>query len=228
MDSMIDVLNEYNRKVEELEALIDNVVSDRIDYLKKNKKQLLGIMPNSGKIYKIKDVQNFFNTSYRFSDFNTSKVYYAKVKDYSVRIDSRQYPFSHRIYLPEVPCIILDENFNPLKENIGTSSYNIEHNVYIEYLEDVDLTTPKDVATFVYVMIDKSTGFYKIGRSKNPQIREKTLQSEKPTIEMLFNYSGTNKDEKTLHQTFGNKRIRGEWFDLSGSDIQYINNYFNQ
>jgi hypothetical protein len=26
---------------------------------------------------------------------------------------------------------------------------------------------------------------------------------------------------------FHNKRIRGEWFDLSGSDMQSINAYFN-
>lgn len=29
-------------------------------------------------------------------------------------------------------------------------------------------------------------------------------------------------DEKELHETFSDKRIRGEWFDLSDDDIQNI------
>ena len=81
--------------------------------------------------------------------------------------------------------------------------------------------------TKVYVMIDKNTGYYKIGRSKNPQYRERTLQSEKPTIEMLFNHEARVKDEKDLHKMFQDKRVRGEWFDLNGSDLYKIREYFN-
>jgi hypothetical protein len=77
-------------------------------------------------------------------------------------------------------------------------------------------------------MIDKNTGYYKIGRSKNPKIRETTLQSEKPTIEMIFSVESKMSDEKVLHDLFKNKRIRGEWFDLSGSDINTIREYFKK
>jgi len=83
-------------------------------------------------------------------------------------------------------------------------------------------------STKVYVMIDKNTGYYKIGRSKNPKIREKTLQSEKPTIEMLFNHDAKTVDEKVLHSKFSEKRVRGEWFDLCGSDLSMISDYFNK
>ena len=76
-------------------------------------------------------------------------------------------------------------------------------------------------------MIDKNTGYYKIGRSVNPSIREKTLQSEKPTIEMLFNHDAEVKDEKELHNMFSEKRIRGEWFDLNGSDLCKIKDYLS-
>jgi hypothetical protein len=34
------------------------------------------------------------------------------------------------------------------------------------------------------------------------------------------------KDEKIIHDMFVQKRIRGEWFDLSGSDVAKIFNYF--
>lgn len=76
----------------------------------------------------------------------------------------------------------------------------------------------KNVPVKTYVMFDKSTGFYKIGKSVNPRYREKTLQSEKPTIELLHVFH-TN-IEKKLHKEYHNKRIRGEWFALEISDIE--------
>lgn len=79
--------------------------------------------------------------------------------------------------------------------------------------------------TEIYVMIDKSNGYYKIGRSKNADRREKTLQSEKPTIELMFKFGGVKGDEKILHEMFKEKRIRGEWFDLNGSDLINIKEY---
>ena len=74
-------------------------------------------------------------------------------------------------------------------------------------------------------MIDKNTGYYKIGKSTNPNLRERTLQSEKPTIEMIFNKEAKQSDEKKLHEMFKENRIRGEWFDLNGSDLIKIKNY---
>ena len=35
------------------------------------------------------------------------------------------------------------------------------------------------------------------------------------------------KDEKQLHSIFNEKRVRGEWFDLNGSDLKTIRQYFN-
>lgn len=77
-----------------------------------------------------------------------------------------------------------------------------------------------------YIMIDHNTGFYKIGKSKNPYFREKTLQSEKPTIEMLL---VINQDiEKVLHQEFSNKRVRGEWFQLECEDVEYLRKKYSE
>jgi hypothetical protein len=72
----------------------------------------------------------------------------------------------------------------------------------------------KDTSTFIYIMIDYNTGYYKIGHSKNVLRRESTLQSEKPTIELLYTFEGDRKDERDIHENYKDFRIRGEWFAL--------------
>jgi hypothetical protein len=62
-------------------------------------------------------------------------------------------------------------------------------------------------------MKDNTTGLYKIGKSKNPEYREKTLQSEKPTIKMIKVFESDI--ESDLHKEFADVRVRGEWFKLN-------------
>lgn len=76
-----------------------------------------------------------------------------------------------------------------------------------------------------YLMVDTINNVYKIGKSLNPNFRERTLLSQKPFIKTLFI---CNKNiESKLHKKYSNKRIRGEWFKLSESDIKEIENIFN-
>lgn len=80
---------------------------------------------------------------------------------------------------------------------------------------------------FVYLMIDITNQFYKIGISSNPEWREKTLQSEKPSIELIAYKKFVSRRiakslEKALHETYREKRIRGEWFRLDESDVWEI------
>lgn len=77
---------------------------------------------------------------------------------------------------------------------------------------------------YVYLMHDTINGFYKIGISNQPEWREKTLQSEKPTIELLAAKKFIKRKiaaafEKALHDVYAQKRIRGEWFQLSPDDV---------
>lgn len=74
---------------------------------------------------------------------------------------------------------------------------------------------------YVYLMRDAS-GLTKIGFSKNPKTRESTLQSEKPSIELVCAWPGTLDDERELHRRFAPKRTRGEWFMLGPSDLDDI------
>ena len=80
---------------------------------------------------------------------------------------------------------------------------------------------------FVYLMCDMSNGYFKIGISNNPEYRERTLQSEKPTIEKVCAKEFPNRAiasaiESALHKTYESKRIRGEWFALDADDVRAI------
>ena len=98
--------------------------------------------------------------------------------------------------------------------------------------ENRQLIISKDFQTdhcFVYLMHDTSNGYYKIGISNKPQYREKTLQSEKPTIELIESKKFPIRKiaesfEKSLHIVFAEKRIRGEWFELNEIDVEHLIN----
>jgi len=80
---------------------------------------------------------------------------------------------------------------------------------------------------FVYFMRDSKTGYYKIGISNEPEWREKTLQSEKPSIKLIASKKFVNRRiaaniEKALHDSYSHRRKRGEWFELDQEDIEEI------
>ena len=73
-------------------------------------------------------------------------------------------------------------------------------------------------------MVDTANGYHKIGISNKPEYREGTLQSEKPTIELLCAKQFPSRTiakaiESALHKTYEEKRLRGEWFQLEAKDI---------
>lgn len=87
-------------------------------------------------------------------------------------------------------------------------------------------SVPEDREGFVYLMLDTVNDFVKIGFSTNPRKRERTLQSEKPSISIVANYQGRISDERRLHEMFAARRVRGEWFDLYLDDLETIAEYF--
>jgi hypothetical protein len=80
---------------------------------------------------------------------------------------------------------------------------------------------------YVYFMFDTKSQYYKIGISNLPEWREKTLQSEKPSIKLIAAKKFVNRRiaanfEKALHDSYSHKRKRGEWFQLDQEDINEI------
>jgi hypothetical protein len=75
---------------------------------------------------------------------------------------------------------------------------------------------------FTYLMEDTRNGLIKIGKSKNPERREKTLQSEAPSVEMRIAVPTESDFESELHRDFSHLRRRGEWFELSSMEIKTV------
>jgi hypothetical protein len=216
----IKELEIFNEQIQKAKNVVTELENKRIDWCRVNKTEIKKLYPVKCKIYQIVDIKTSFRYTYNYENLYDD-VYYFKPND--IRFSPhRDFDTSYGNEKPTVKGVVLDCNLNEVFSDIR---------IYVTNLKEVnEEKTPKKLSsnfTKVYVMIDKNTGFYKIGRSINPERRERTLQSEKPTIEMLFNHDARIKDEKELHNMFNDKRVRGEWFDLNGSDLNKIREYFN-
>jgi len=87
-------------------------------------------------------------------------------------------------------------------------------------LDEESRREPK--SQYVYLMKDFRNGFLKIGISNNTTQRERTLQSQVPETELLWQLEGQVADERHLHKRFESKRMRGEWFELTEEDVAWI------
>lgn len=93
----------------------------------------------------------------------------------------------------------------------------------LDFKDEINFTK----VCYLYLMKDVANGYHKIGISNNPSYREKTLQSEKPTIELITSKGFSDRKiassfESALHKSYENKRLRGEWFELTEREILEI------
>lgn len=91
----------------------------------------------------------------------------------------------------------------------------------------MQVVTPKPKHCYVYLMHDTTNHYFKIGMSNDPKYRERTLQSEKPTIDTIIakRYpirSIARNIEKALQNTYMDKHVRGEWYRLERIDVEHL------
>lgn len=68
----------------------------------------------------------------------------------------------------------------------------------------------------LYVMQIHGMAPVKVGVSKNPEERRKSIQTGAPTpVRLLWEASGGYPLERALHRRFAEYRTKGEWFDLT-------------
>lgn len=79
---------------------------------------------------------------------------------------------------------------------------------------------------YVYIGFDQASRYFKIGKSINPKRRTKEIKNMNPTFDMLICFPVEDQDvfERQLHIKFSNRRIVGEWFDLSSKEISELTN----
>ena len=78
----------------------------------------------------------------------------------------------------------------------------------------------------VYIIKEEGTNFYKIGKTnKDVKKRLQSIQTGNASkLQIVHEINTTMADEleKRLHHQFANKRILGEWFELSSHDLRHI------
>ena len=96
-----------------------------------------------------------------------------------------------------------------------------------EYIsESFSKTVPTEINKegYVYFIYDYTRNRVKIGKSKNPKTRITDFKIANPGIELLYSIKTDNytKLEKDFHNLFNNKRIVGEWFNFSITELKEI------
>ncbi|WP_396185667.1 GIY-YIG nuclease family protein [Flavobacterium sp.] len=77
-------------------------------------------------------------------------------------------------------------------------------------------------------MINQDDFTFKIGQSKMPIYRERTLQSKQPQVALLKVWQCDKKIEKELHRMYQENRVRGEWFKFDFGELCQIDNIIKQ
>ncbi len=107
------------------------------------------------------------------------------------------------------------EGAKPSRSNVSTHRYQ-------------NLPKLKDPAGYVYLIqeVDYSRQ-YKIGRTIDPKTRLKQVDIKTPgdtKVIALLKTKDAKTLEKQLHKKYASKRKRGEWFDLTDTQVREICN----
>lgn len=213
MEILKEILT-LDENIRSAQKLVEEAGRLKAQWINENRKKIKEFWPIPGKMYKIKDHSWWANHWSRKKEM-TDDTYYFIPKNTPL------YAITH-VGFPKVNGVVVDCS------KILVFDYTEAEITNLEPIDESQIPDLKlNAKTFIYIMIDKNTGYYKIGRSVRPGYRERTLQSEKPTIVMIYNQVARVRDEAILHKMFSEKRVRGEWFDLSGSDIEKIKQYLS-
>ncbi len=130
------------------------------------------------------------------------------------------------------PCerISYDEFVELTKFGLLTSSEVAE---YMRFLDRQEKIAEKDsretiALTKIYLIRDNATRLVKIGQSQNPERRLKALIDQATLMplpndfELIHSWEAPGYKEHQLHEKFLDKRVRGEWFQLTQADVEEI------
>jgi len=131
-----------------------------------------------------------------------------------------------------------DVDYQPRRRKIGKQGAYVEHRVRFtapeaERLPPAPYAAPPRPATapmnkrggYVY-LLEAENGLYKIGRSRHPRFRIAELtKAVAPFKIKAINtawYPDCHVAERELHERFKDRRRRGEWFELSSTEVREV------
>lgn len=113
--------------------------------------------------------------------------------------------------------VLGDDNILSL---LGADMFSCLHSHYSLLFKD--LIDKREKETKTYIVLDTNNGYYKIGKTTQ-KVKDRIQQWSSLACAELGRPIIINKDvEKELHKKFKDKRIKGEWFNLTREDIIYI------
>lgn len=104
--------------------------------------------------------------------------------------------------------------------DVVLANVHLNQSAILEMFMDLDLDDQEDY--FVYAAQEVDTGRIKIGISKNPEERLRTLQtSNSRELRLLHVRPAPNRfrDERALHSDASAYKIRGEWFQSGALEV---------
>lgn len=110
------------------------------------------------------------------------------------------------------------------------TDHNSERKNEVEKIMN-DHTPRKKEPTKAYIYIMECGGKYKIGVSKDVEKRKKQLDNRPFPVNIIF-ISPLIEDayvfEKALHDIYTDRKIDGEWFDLTDDEVKTIKLYLSR
>ncbi len=152
------------------------------------------------------DIIDVFNTFQKFTQGYLEKIGFSTITsiEYKKLIDPNPVIMAKRVR-GIIPIRLLDKT-----------------EFYSKFMNENKISKENCDSAQIYLILNKKSGNIKIGRSKNPSLREKTLQAEQPDLELISVWEAPKKVENELHKKYSDKRIRGEWFNLTFNDLKEI------
>jgi hypothetical protein len=119
---------------------------------------------------------------------------------------------------------VLDDVQQEMEQVLSKQMLNDEKEVANALQEkNIPRIVLKDKPGYIYLV--KASEYYKIGLSKQPKVRFSQIGLQLPfTFEVLHIISASNmyEAESKLHQKYVHRRLNGEWFSLTESEVAEI------
>jgi hypothetical protein len=109
--------------------------------------------------------------------------------------------------------------------NLTTKNYNLKTEIEILNHGKGEKKVKVPKSGYIYIILCKRTKLYKIGLTcSGIHSRISQLKTANPDIEIHSHFKTDDvfSTESWLHYVYSDKRVSGEWFDLTESDLERI------